>query len=132
LGQLNRLKGNAVDPEIVIGNSLKETMTQEGCLIRECWNSEDVSVARARVKAGATTRSHHLEGVSEIYVITEGRGLIQVGKLEPTHVEAGDTVFIPPGVEQQITNVLESDLVFYCICTPRFTNDCYREKEENT
>jgi mannose-6-phosphate isomerase-like protein (cupin superfamily) len=118
-----------MQPKIVKANSLKETLTPEQCFIRENWSSKNVSIARARVKSGVTTKAHHLAGVDEIYLITKGNGEFKIGKLEPTEVEAGDTVFIPAGVSQQITNLSKSDLIFYCICTPKFTTKCYRNEE---
>ena len=118
-----------MQPKIVKANSLKENLTPEQCFIRENWSSKDVSIARARVKSGVTTKVHHLVGVDEIYLITKGQGNVKIGQLEPTEVEAGDTVFIPAGVSQQITNISKFDLVFYCICTPRFTAECYRDEE---
>ena len=45
--------------------------------------------------------------------------------LAPTLVGPGDVVVIPAGVPQQITNVGDADLVFYCVCTPRFRPDGY-------
>jgi len=54
----------------------------EGCFITEAWNApadEAVSVARARVEPGVTTRWHRLHGVTERYVILEGRGRVEVG-----------------------------------------------------
>jgi mannose-6-phosphate isomerase-like protein (cupin superfamily) len=118
-----------MQPKIVKADSLKETLTPERCFIRENWSSKNVSIARARVKSGVTTKAHHLVGVDEIYLITKGKGKVKIGKLAPTEVEAGDTVFIPAGVSQQITNISKSDLVFYCICTPKFTAECYRDEE---
>jgi len=115
--------------KIVSTKSLREMPTVERCFIRENWRSENVSIARARVKSGVTTKLHHLVGVDEIYLILRGKGLVRIGKLKPTEVEAGDTVFIPAGVPQQITNISRSDLIFYCICTPKFTAKCYRPEE---
>jgi mannose-6-phosphate isomerase-like protein (cupin superfamily) len=120
-----------MQPKIVKANSLKETLTPEQCFIRENWSSKNVSIARARVKSGVTTKAHHLVGVDEIYLITKGKGKVKIGQLEPTEVKAGDTVFIPAGVSQQIMGISKSDLVFYCICTPKFTAECYREEETN-
>jgi mannose-6-phosphate isomerase-like protein (cupin superfamily) len=119
-----------MQPKIIAAKALRESPTLEQCFIRESWSSKNVSVARARVEAGVTTRAHHLAGVDEIYIITKGIGLVRVGKLEPTKVRAGDTVFIPAGARQQITNVSRSDLIFYCICTPKFTEKCYREEKK--
>jgi len=121
-------------PKIVKDNSLKEFLTPERCFIFENWGSADdekVSIARARVEPGVTTKAHHLKGVQEIYLITRGRGKVQVGNLEPTEVTKGDVVIIPAGTSQRMANIGRTDLIFYCICTPRFTNECYRD-DENT
>ena len=64
--------------------------------------------------------------LAESYVIAQGTGRMEVGDLPPADVAPGDTVFIPAGVRQRITNTGAADLVFYCICTPRFTSACYR------
>ena len=104
-----------------------EYLTPEGCYILESWNEASdpaVSIARARVEPGITTRPHRLRGVIERYVIIEGQGRAIVGG-EETNVRPGDVVIIPAGVTQQIVNTGPSDLIFYCVCTPRFTAECY-------
>lgn len=53
----------------------------EGCYITEVSNSDDdpqMSIARARVEPGETTAWHHLEGVTERYVILEGTGVVDL------------------------------------------------------
>lgn len=107
---------------------LQETETSENCSIMETWSSDKVSIAQARVKPELTTEAHYLENVDEIYIIVKGKGKVKVGNLEPAIVTAGDTVFIPAGTWQQITNVGKMDLVFYCVCTPRFTQECYHNE----
>ncbi|NOQ89661.1 MAG: cupin domain-containing protein [Gammaproteobacteria bacterium] len=100
----------------------------EGCFITELSNTSDdpaLSIARARVEPGKTTRWHSLHGVTERYVIIEGCGLVEVGKLDPQLVSAGDSVIIPAGVRQRISNTGEHDLVFLALCTPRFTEAAY-------
>jgi mannose-6-phosphate isomerase-like protein (cupin superfamily) len=106
-----------------------EKPIDEGCLIIESWNSESdesVSIARACVKSGVTTKLHMLKDVDERYLIIEGSGIMHVGDLEPTEVIHGDVVIIPAGTLQKISNTGKTDLVFYCICTPRFTDQCYQ------
>jgi len=52
----------------------------EGCFITEAWNvptDAAVSVARARVESGVTTRWHRLHGVTERYLILEGQGRVE-------------------------------------------------------
>ncbi|HLN44940.1 MAG TPA: cupin domain-containing protein [Candidatus Sulfotelmatobacter sp.] len=114
-----------MDPKIVKASTLKEIETSENCSIMETWSSDKVSIARARVKPGLTTEAHYLKNVDEIYIIVKGKGSVKAGDLEVATVIAGDTVFIPAGVWQQITNVGKTDLVFYCVCTPRFTQESY-------
>ena len=116
-------------PKIIKKNSLHEYLTPEQCYIAENYTCPDVSIARATVKPGVTTILHHLKRIQEIYIITSGQGKIAVGDLEPTDVEVGDVVVIPPQTPQKIANTGKADLVFYCICTPRFTERCYVDDE---
>ncbi len=89
-----------------------------------------VSVARARVEPRVTTKAHHLDGLQEIYVITEGEGRVFLEGVDPADVLAGDVVVIPPGKSQKIMNIGEKDLVFYCVCTPAFAQQHYHNDEE--
>lgn len=107
---------------------------EEGCYIEESWNEPAdpaCSVARASVPARGRTRWHELAGVTERYLMIAGEGLVEVGDEPPTRVGPGDVVIIPPGVRQRIANTRDDDLVFYAICTPRFTPDCYRDLGED-
>ena len=104
----------------------------EGCFITEHWNSPhdaEVSIARARVEPGVTTRWHRLRGVTERYLILEGQGRVEVGDLPSEEVGPGAGVLIPPGVRQRITNASDADLIFLAICTPRFTLAGYEDME---
>ena len=110
----------------------KEVFTPERCWIAENYGRpEDVaiSIARARVEPGVTTAWHGLAGTIERYIIAEGGGRMEVGDLAPTEVGPGDVVVIPAGVRQRIANVGDKDLVFYCVCTPRFEQKNYRALE---
>jgi mannose-6-phosphate isomerase-like protein (cupin superfamily) len=111
-----------------------EFYTPEKCYIIESSNTPDdpdVSVARARVEPGVTTRWHRLSGTSERYYIISGCGRAEVGDLPPQEVNAGDIVLIPPMCRQRITNIGSEDLIFLAICTPRFSNDVYEDIEDN-
>lgn len=102
---------------------VEEVWTREGCFIKEYLNDPhlpEVSVARSRVEPGVTTELHALD-VIEWYCIHAGQGLMRVGDREPFMVSTGDTVRIPADREQQITNTGETDLLFLCVCVPRFT-----------
>ena len=105
----------------------------EGCHIIELSNSAedpDVSIARARVEPGRVTRWHALEGLVERYVITAGEGSVEVSDLAPQTVRPGDVVIIPAGERQRIRNSGSEDLVFLAICSPRFTEEVYRDLED--
>ena len=109
-----------------------EFHTDELCYINELSNTPDdpeLSIARARVAPGVATRWHRLTGTTERYVIIEGRGRIEVGRLAPQEVGPGDVVIIPPLCPQRITNLGPDDLVFLAICTPRFTQEAYEDIE---
>ena len=106
-----------------------EYLTPEGCYILESWNSPadpSASIARARVEPGVTTRLHRLDGVVERYVIVQGAAVARIGGVPTGPLAPGDIVIVPAGVAQQITNTATQDLVFYCVCTPRFTPGCYQ------
>jgi len=105
-----------------------EFFTEEGCFILEMWNTPEdgeVSIARARVIPGVTTSTHRLKKTVERYVIMNGTGLVEVGDLPPAEVGAGDVVIIPRSIPQRITNIGDTDLIFLCVCTPRFVPEDY-------
>ena len=115
-------------PKVFKCDTTAEFETAERCHIIETANDADdelVSIARARVEPGVTTAWHKLSGIAERYLIVSGAGQVEVGDIEPTDVVAGDVVRIPSGTRQRITNTGQTDLVFYAICSPRFTPDCY-------
>ena len=119
-------------PHVLKLDMRNEVLTAERCWILECQNTADdpaVSIARARVEPGVTTAWHAVEGTVERYVIVEGRGCVEVGDVPPTEVGPGDVVTIPAGLRQRIANIGDSDLIFYCVCTPRFEQKNYRRLE---
>jgi mannose-6-phosphate isomerase-like protein (cupin superfamily) len=105
---------------------------EEGCFILELSNLEhdpQLSIARARVLAGMSTRLHRLSNLVERYVILSGVGRVEVGDLVPQTVSAGSVVIIPQYCPQKITNTGEDDLVFLALCTPRFQTQFYEDIE---
>ena len=118
-----------MQPKIVKANSLHPYLTLERCFIAENFSDKEVSIAVATVKPGITTKTHRLEGIQEIYIITAGQGKIVLRGFKPTYVSVGDVIVIPAGVSQKITNTGKTDLEFYCVCTPRFTEACYFDDE---
>ena len=106
----------------------KEFKTEEQCHIVELRNhtaDEVCSIARARVTPGITTSLHRLKDIEERYVILSGSGEVKIGGQAGQMVTAYDVVTIPQGVSQQITNKGTEDLIFLCICTPRFKPESY-------
>lgn len=119
-------------PTIIQHDPSKEYFFKEGCWINELSNSDQdpgLSVAQATVAPGHTTKWHKLHGVIERYVILEGEGIVEAGAMPSGKVTKGDTVVIPPGRWQRIKNVGENNLIFLAICTPRFNESIYEEKE---
>jgi mannose-6-phosphate isomerase-like protein (cupin superfamily) len=111
----------------------EEFWTSERCFIRELINSESIpefSLADSRIEPGVVTELHSLS-VREWYYITQGTGLMEVGGGPRIEVGPGDTVEIPAGVSQRITNTGKDDLKLQCVCLPRFTPDCYRSLEND-
>jgi mannose-6-phosphate isomerase-like protein (cupin superfamily) len=109
-----------------------EYYTDERCHILELLNTPDsaeASIARARVVAGITTKKHRVAGTIERYVILEGQGIAHIEGQEDTKVTAGDVLLIPANVVQSITNSGPEDLVFLCVCTPRFEWGNYESLE---
>lgn len=115
------------------GSEAAESPTRERCSIAELSNTADdpeLSVARARVAPGVTTRWHRLDGIAERYVILEGRGRAEIDGLPPQDLLPGDVLRIAPGQAQRITNTGATDLVFLALCTPRFRWDAYEDIDE--
>jgi mannose-6-phosphate isomerase-like protein (cupin superfamily) len=118
---------------VLKAGSKEELWTSERCYIRELINIEsipDLSLADSRVEPGVVTELHSLS-VREWYYISQGSGLMEVGGGPQIEVGPGDTVEIPAGVSQCITNTGKDDLLLQCVCLPRFTPDCYESLEGN-
>lgn len=106
----------------------QEFYTDEGCHIIEVANSDNdpnVSIARARVEPGKMTRWHYLNDTSERYILMQGQGEVEIGEQPAQRVSVGDIVTIPAGVRQRIRNTGNEDLIFYCVCLPRFDSENY-------
>jgi len=115
-------------PAILRADPAAAFLTEERCRILELCNSADdpaLSVALATVAPGETTQPHRLHGVVERYLILRGEGLVSLGTATPEAVGPGDLVLIPAGTPQSIANTGADELAFYCLCTPRFTPECY-------
>jgi mannose-6-phosphate isomerase-like protein (cupin superfamily) len=111
-----------------------EFHTAEGCYIVELLNSDadpGCSIARARVEPGVTTALHYLQGTIERYVILQGEGRVEIADEPPTAVKPLDVVIVPAGATQKIMNTGKADLLFLCVCTPRFKSVNYVQTERD-
>jgi mannose-6-phosphate isomerase-like protein (cupin superfamily) len=114
--------------KIVKASDHTEFYTDEKCFISELLNSEtfnSFSIAQARVLPGITTSLHRLRDVDEVYYILSGKGEMEVEDETKTIVEEKDIVFIPRNKTQRITNISGTDLIFLCVCSPRFRIEAY-------
>ena len=119
-------------PAVLRADVSAEYYFEERCHITELSNSPldpDLSVARARVEPGVSTRWHRLRDTAERYYIVSGTALVEIGGELAREVNAGDMVLIPPMCAQRITNTGATDLVFLAMCTPRFTPAAYEDIE---
>ncbi len=106
--------------------------TEERCHINELLNTPkqpECSIAQASVAPGVTTQLHAVKDTIERYVILQGRGQVFINHTTAENVLPGDTVIIPAGIAQKITNTGTEELVFLCICTPRFEQKNYLKLE---
>lgn len=113
------------------GKLKPEIYTSERCYITEILNEDawpEFSLARCRVVPGVTTQLHALT-VHEIYVIASGSGRMRVGDAPAFDIGPGSTVTVPKHASQSVTNTGPEDLVFTCVCTPRFSLNCYTSLE---
>jgi mannose-6-phosphate isomerase-like protein (cupin superfamily) len=105
-------------------NRLSAFPAADGCLIREVIHprrdgtAPGVSLARAAVAPGRTTRPHRLDMV-EIYYLLAGRGRMVIDG-RAREVTPGQAVYIPPGAVQSIENIGSEDLDFLCVCAPAY------------
>ena len=109
-----------------------EAWTDERCFIRELLNDSrapESSLAISRVEPGVSTQWHRLSG-AECYIVSEGEGEMELGNDAPFCIRPGDSVAIPAGTAQRGTNCGNAALVFYCLCVPRFTPECYESLED--
>ena len=107
-----------------------EFFIDEQCYINELSHSgsdPSLSIAKARVKPGVSTRWHALKDTVERYVILAGTGRVEVGDLPAQDLGPHDVVIIPAGCRQRISNTGAEDLVFLALCSPRFDVACYEE-----
>jgi len=119
-------------PETFRAPHSDEIYTRERCFITELMNhpsAPDASLALCRVEPGVTTELHRLS-VREWYIVRTGAGMMELGGGAPFDIGPGDCVAIAAGQAQRVTNTGDSDLIFECLCLPRFTPACYEPLED--
>lgn len=102
-------------------------VTKDGSTIREfihpsVHGDTNLSLAEAVVPPNGRTHAHYHRLSEELYHVTEGAGLVTVGK-ETVKVEAGHTVRIPPGEVHYVVNIGANSLKFLCILTPPYSHE---------
>ena len=105
---------------------------EEGCFIHELLNHPlaESSIARARVPIGEKTRWHTVS-VHEWYIVESGKGQVELDFQDGFEVLKGMNISIPPNTPQRILNTGEQELIFMCLCTPRFTPKYYTPLEKS-
>ncbi len=108
-------------------NQIKPYRTKDGSEIRELMHPDhtgtgSISLAEALVDIGQETECHRHLRSEEIYFIAEGGGIMTLGG-ERFSVQAGDTIFIPPGTPHKMGNTGKSVLKILCCCWPPYAHD---------
>lgn len=79
------------------------------------------SLAHAMVKPGKMSLPHKLK-TSEVYYITEGRGVMYINE-DSANVYTGQAIYVPPNTTQYIKNTADKDLKFLCIVDPAWKKE---------
>jgi mannose-6-phosphate isomerase-like protein (cupin superfamily) len=74
------------------------------------------SLAHGKLGPGQRSKWHVLDA-SEVYVFLSGQGRLMIDE-EATSVEAGTTVYVPPGGRQSLENTGTQDIEFLCLVDP--------------
>ncbi|MCW8829662.1 MAG: cupin domain-containing protein [Gammaproteobacteria bacterium] len=101
--------------------------TRDGSEIRELMHPAvhgnlKQSLAEATVAPGRTTLMHCHQHSEELYHITAGHGLMQLGE-EKFEIRVGDTIAIPPGTVHSVENFGSEPLVMLCCSSPPYSHD---------
>lgn len=101
--------------------------TKDGSTIRSlldlsCAPVARQSLAEASVGPGQATTRHRHPGTEEFYLITQGRGRLEIdGELRD--VAPGDACLIPEGSCHQIYNPGPGILTLLCCCAPPYRHE---------
>ena len=79
------------------------------------------SLAHGKLSPGHRSKRHVLAS-SEVYYFIAGTGQLTVDD-QVTPVEAGTTVYVPPGGQQYLENVGTTDIEFLCLVDPAWRSE---------
>ena len=74
------------------------------------------SLAHGTLGPGQRSKWHVLDSC-EVYYFLAGQGRFMIDD-EVTHVEAGTTVYVPPGARQSLENTSNQEIEFLCLVDP--------------
>jgi quercetin dioxygenase-like cupin family protein len=95
--------------------------TKDGSTIREFLHTTAQSLAEATLERGQRTQRHYHRVAEEIYLLTDGGGVLEVDG-ETAEVVAGDAILIPPGAWHELV-AGEHGVRLLCCCVPAYTHD---------
>jgi len=101
----------------------KEYVAGDGTSLREVLRKHmsdsgaPFSIAHAYLGPGGESAPHRLKTSTEIYYVISGAGAMHVGD-ESSKLGEGDSVMIPPGKVQYITNMGGLELEILCLVYP--------------
>ena len=101
--------------------------TLDGSQIRE-WAgpvsapARNQSLAEATIPPAGATTAHYHRTTEELYLVTEGRGLLILDGEERV-LNEGDCALIAPGAVHKIFNVGDGPLRIVCACAPAYSDE---------
>jgi mannose-6-phosphate isomerase-like protein (cupin superfamily) len=101
--------------------------TLDGSEIRE-WAgavsapAQNQSLAEATIPVGGATTAHYHRTTEELYLVTEGRGLLIIDD-EQREIAVGDCALIPPGATHKLHNTGDGPLRIVCACAPAYSDE---------
>jgi mannose-6-phosphate isomerase-like protein (cupin superfamily) len=107
--------------EIANRTDLEPFQTKDGSTIREYLHTQAQSLAEASLEPGQATERHYHRLSEEIYLIVEGRGLMELDG-EERQVIPSDAILIPPGAWHTLV-AGEEGVRLLCCCVPPYSHD---------
>jgi mannose-6-phosphate isomerase-like protein (cupin superfamily) len=75
---------------------------------------EDIEISLTELHPKESTTGHSHEGIDEVYIFIQGKGVMEVGK-KTIKVKAGDLVPVKAGAFHRVHNKGERNLSFWAI-----------------